>query len=70
MGHIRCSFTFDPESFPDPKSYLSEIKQNYGVQICVWSASFPPDRAIPFLLNFLGAARTLLPVPFFVADLQ
>ncbi|KAJ7905259.1 alpha-glucosidase [Mycena olivaceomarginata] len=31
-----CSFTFDPEFFPDPKAYLSEIKQKFGVKICVW----------------------------------
>ncbi|KAJ6623404.1 alpha-glucosidase [Mycena sp. CBHHK59/15] len=31
-----CSFTFDPEFFPDPKAYLSEIKQKYGVKICLW----------------------------------
>nr|VWO98814.1 ATP-dependent molecular chaperone HSP82 (82 kDa heat shock protein) (Heat shock protein Hsp90 heat-inducible isoform) [Ganoderma boninense] len=31
-----CSFTFDPDNFPDPKTYLSEIKQKYGVKICVW----------------------------------
>ena len=41
--HIRCSFTFDPDNFPDPKAYLSEIKQKYGVKICVWSALFPDD---------------------------
>lgn len=33
----RCSFTFDPDNFPDPKAYLSEIKTKYGVKICVWS---------------------------------
>jgi alpha-glucosidase (family GH31 glycosyl hydrolase) len=33
----RCSFTFDPDNFPDPKAYLSEIKSKYGVKICVWS---------------------------------
>ncbi|KAL4251673.1 glycosyl hydrolase 31 family protein [Abortiporus biennis] len=31
-----CSFTFDPENFPDPKAYLAEIKKKYGVKICVW----------------------------------
>ncbi|RDX48382.1 hypothetical protein OH76DRAFT_1404975 [Lentinus brumalis] len=31
-----CSFTFDPDNFPDPEAYLSEIKQKYGVKICVW----------------------------------
>ncbi|KXN82537.1 Alpha-xylosidase [Leucoagaricus sp. SymC.cos] len=31
-----CSFTFDPDNFPDPKAYLSEIKQKFNVKICVW----------------------------------
>ncbi|GJE86839.1 glycoside hydrolase family 31 protein [Phanerochaete sordida] len=31
-----CSFTFDPEHFPDPGAYLAEIKRKYGVKICVW----------------------------------
>ncbi|KAF8201474.1 alpha-glucosidase [Pholiota molesta] len=31
-----CSFTFDPENFPDPKAYLKEIKEKYGVKICLW----------------------------------
>ncbi|KAL0947165.1 hypothetical protein HGRIS_013292 [Hohenbuehelia grisea] len=31
-----CSFTFDPDNFPDPRAYLSEIKEKYGVKICVW----------------------------------
>ncbi|KAI0693713.1 alpha-glucosidase [Cytidiella melzeri] len=31
-----CSFTFDPDYFPDPKAYLAEIKRKYGVKICVW----------------------------------
>ncbi|KZV91581.1 hypothetical protein EXIGLDRAFT_719180 [Exidia glandulosa HHB12029] len=31
-----CSFTFDPDNFPDPKQYLSEIKNKFGVKICVW----------------------------------
>ncbi|KAF8162970.1 glycoside hydrolase family 31 protein [Crassisporium funariophilum] len=31
-----CSFTFDPENFPDPKAYLAEIKAKYGVKICLW----------------------------------
>ncbi|TDL25048.1 alpha-glucosidase [Rickenella mellea] len=30
------SFTFDPENFPDPKKYLSEIKTEYGVKTCLW----------------------------------
>ncbi|KAJ3515567.1 hypothetical protein NLJ89_g1674 [Agrocybe chaxingu] len=36
-GHARaCSFTFDPDNFPDPKAYLAEIKEKYGVKICLW----------------------------------
>ncbi|CAA7267659.1 unnamed protein product [Cyclocybe aegerita] len=31
-----CSFTFDPDNFPDPKAYLAEIKEKYGVKICLW----------------------------------
>lgn len=33
----RCSFTFDPDNFPNPQGYLSDIKRKYGVKICVWS---------------------------------
>ncbi|PFH52383.1 glycoside hydrolase family 31 protein [Amanita thiersii Skay4041] len=31
-----CSFTFDPDNFPDPEGYISQIKQKYGVKICLW----------------------------------
>ncbi|KAF9448364.1 glycoside hydrolase family 31 protein [Macrolepiota fuliginosa MF-IS2] len=31
-----CSFTFDPDNFPDPKAYLTGIKEKYGVKICLW----------------------------------
>ncbi|KAF9466415.1 glycosyl hydrolases family 31-domain-containing protein [Collybia nuda] len=31
-----CSFTFDPDNFPDPKAYITEIKKKYGVKICLW----------------------------------
>ncbi|KAG5732816.1 Alpha-xylosidase [Termitomyces sp. T112] len=31
-----CSFTFDPDNFPNPKRYLAEIKEKYGVKICAW----------------------------------
>ncbi|KAF7295119.1 Glycoside hydrolase family 31 protein [Mycena indigotica] len=31
-----CSFTFDPEFFPDPKAYLTEIKEKYNVKVCLW----------------------------------
>lgn len=36
----RCSFTFDPENFPDPAHYLHEIKEKYNVKICLWSEDF------------------------------
>lgn len=42
----RCSFTFDPDNFPDPAKYLSEIKNKYNVKICLWSEL---NNAIPFL---------------------
>nr|GAT61247.1 glycoside hydrolase family 31 protein [Mycena chlorophos] len=31
-----CSFTFDPEFFPDPKAYIADLKNTYGVKICLW----------------------------------
>ncbi|PCH38356.1 glycoside hydrolase family 31 protein [Wolfiporia cocos MD-104 SS10] len=31
-----CSFTFDPDNFPNPEAYLAEIKRKYGVKVCVW----------------------------------
>ena len=37
IHHFRCSFTFDPDNFPDPKHYIAEIKAKYGVKVCVWS---------------------------------
>ncbi|KAK7461359.1 hypothetical protein VKT23_008537 [Stygiomarasmius scandens] len=35
-GYEWCSFTFDPDNFPDPAAYLQSIKEKYGVKICVW----------------------------------
>ncbi|EED84172.1 hypothetical protein POSPLDRAFT_107258 [Postia placenta Mad-698-R] len=35
-----CSFTFDPDNFPNPRGYLSDIKRKYDVKICVWSTDF------------------------------
>lgn len=35
-----CSFTWDPEAFPDPKKFLSEIKKEYNLKICVWINSY------------------------------
>jgi alpha-glucosidase (family GH31 glycosyl hydrolase) len=46
----RCSFTFDPDNFPDPKAYLAEIKRKYGVKICVWSKQ-PYFHLLTHLLN-------------------
>jgi alpha-glucosidase (family GH31 glycosyl hydrolase) len=31
-----CSFTFDPDNFPNPKEYLTQIKQKFHVKVCVW----------------------------------
>ncbi|KAF8655851.1 hypothetical protein AX16_002934 [Volvariella volvacea WC 439] len=31
-----CSFTFDPDNFPNPKAYLAEIKKKYNVKVCLW----------------------------------
>ncbi|KAH7104869.1 alpha-glucosidase [Auriculariales sp. MPI-PUGE-AT-0066] len=31
-----CDFTFDPDNFPNPKQYLAEIKQKFGVKVCAW----------------------------------
>ncbi|KAN0075215.1 glycoside hydrolase family 31 protein [Tylopilus felleus] len=31
-----CSFTFDPDNFPDPQAYLADIKRKFNVKICVW----------------------------------
>ncbi|EIN07805.1 alpha-glucosidase [Punctularia strigosozonata HHB-11173 SS5] len=39
-GYQWCDFTFDPDMFPDPKAYLTSIKQKYGVKICVWINSY------------------------------
>ncbi|KAK7043691.1 hypothetical protein VNI00_008302 [Paramarasmius palmivorus] len=36
MNNNRCSFTFDPDNFPDPAKYLADIKEKYNVKICVW----------------------------------
>jgi alpha-glucosidase (family GH31 glycosyl hydrolase) len=35
-----CSFTWDPEAFPDPKKYLAEVKKKFNVKICVWINSY------------------------------
>ncbi|KZP14563.1 glycoside hydrolase family 31 protein [Athelia psychrophila] len=41
-----CSFTFDPEMFPDPGAYIAEIKRKYGVKICLWMLR--ADTTLPF----------------------
>lgn len=48
----RCSFTFDPDNFPDPKAYLAEIKRKYGVKICVWSTLSAAVFSIITLLKY------------------
>jgi hypothetical protein len=46
----RCSFTFDPDNFPDPKAYLHDIKSKYGVKICVWSKfDYLPETLAPLI---------------------
>ena len=40
-----CSFSWDPESFPDPKRYLAEIKEEYNVKVCAWVNPYIAQRA-------------------------
>lgn len=35
-GFQWCDFEFDQDNFPDAKAMLAEIKQKFGVKICVW----------------------------------
>jgi alpha-glucosidase (family GH31 glycosyl hydrolase) len=30
------SFEWDKEFFPDPKGYLSSIKKEFNIKVCVW----------------------------------
>ncbi|KAF8575536.1 glycoside hydrolase family 31 protein [Ramaria rubella] len=49
-----CSFTFDPENFPDPAAYLSQIKSKYGVKICVWINPYISQHSPIFEEAFAG----------------
>jgi alpha-glucosidase (family GH31 glycosyl hydrolase) len=40
-----CSFTWDPEAFPDPKKYLSDIKKEYNVKVCAWINPYIAQRS-------------------------
>jgi alpha-D-xyloside xylohydrolase len=35
-----CDFVFDPECFPDAKSILKQLKDEFGIRICVWINSY------------------------------
>lgn len=35
-----CDFQFDPEFFPDPKKMLAELKEKFGIKVCVWINSY------------------------------
>lgn len=39
-GFHWSDFIFDPECFPDPKSILKQLKDEFGVRICVWINSY------------------------------
>ncbi|RSH95008.1 hypothetical protein EHS25_000093 [Saitozyma podzolica] len=43
-----CSFTWDPEAFPDPKKYLSDIKKEYNVKVCAWINPYISQRSAIF----------------------
>jgi len=40
-----CSFSWDPEAFPDPKKYLADIKKEYNVKVCAWINPYIAQRA-------------------------
>lgn len=40
-----CSFSWDPEAFPDPKKYLADIKKEYNVKVCAWVNPYIAQRA-------------------------
>lgn len=42
-GYEWCNFTFDPDSFPNPKEYLAQIKSKFNVNVCVWSKFVADD---------------------------
>jgi len=46
-GFNWCDFTWDKETFPDPKGMLSRIKAK-GIKICVWINPYIAQRSILF----------------------
>jgi alpha-glucosidase (family GH31 glycosyl hydrolase) len=40
-----CSFSWDPEAFPEPERYLKEIKEEYNVKVCAWVNPYIAQRA-------------------------
>jgi len=37
-----CDLEFDPERFPDPKSYMAELARR-GVKVCLWQLPYIPE---------------------------
>jgi alpha-D-xyloside xylohydrolase len=46
-GFNWCDFTWDRETFPDPKGMLSRIKAK-GIKICVWINPYIAQRSVMF----------------------
>jgi len=46
-GFHWCDFTWDKETFPDPKGMLSRIKAK-GIKICVWINPYIAQRSVMF----------------------
>jgi len=46
-GFNWCDFTWDKETFPDPKGMLSRIKAK-GIKICVWINPYIAQRSVLF----------------------
>ncbi|WRT64223.1 uncharacterized protein IL334_001152 [Kwoniella shivajii] len=44
-----CSFSWDPEAFPDPKQYLADIKRDYNV--CAWVNPYISQRSETFRIG-------------------
>lgn len=39
-GFQWCDFEFDPDMFPDPPAMLSQLKKEFGINVCVWINSY------------------------------
>lgn len=39
-GFQWCDFEFDPVNFPDPKALLKQLKDEFGIKVCVWINSY------------------------------